>query len=68
MTSAKAIMVVYLFLMTNVYSFSNQLKYMLWGIMALALAASRMREKTAIAPVEFEVAGLQSAKGPHESN
>ena len=67
-TSAKAIMVVYLFLMTNVYSFSNQLKYMLWGIMALALAAPRMREKTAVTPVEFEVTGLQSVKGSHESN
>ncbi len=66
-TSAKAIMVVYLFLMTNVYSFSNQLKYMLWGIIALALAAPRMREKAAIAPVEFEVTGLQSVKGSNET-
>jgi hypothetical protein len=66
-TSAKAVLVVYLFLMTNVYSFSNQLKYMLWGIIALAVAAPRMREKTVTTPVEFEVTGLQSVKGLNES-
>jgi len=65
-TSAKAVLVVYLFLMTNVYSFSSQLKYFLWGLIALALAAPRMREKIAEKPVEFEVTGLKNIKGAHE--
>jgi hypothetical protein len=64
--SARAVLVVYLFLMTNVYSFSNQLKYFLWGIIALALAAPRMREKTEKNPVEFEVTGLKSVKDSNE--
>lgn len=66
-TSTKAILVVYMFLMTNVYSFSSQLKYFLWGMVALALAAPHMKEKVFVKPVEFEVTGLKSVKGSHES-
>lgn len=67
-TTAKAVLVVYLFLMTNVYSFSNQLKYFLWGIVALALAAPRMRDKAPATAVEFEVTGLKNLKNSHESD